>query len=342
MTCQLDSPLKHKHHIMPRYRGGSDDPSNLVEVSVVQHAMWHFCNYQLWGAPEDRLAWRALAGSIGKEEIAIEKQKIGSAKGGAKVKQLIETDEEYRAKWSEKVKKSHENPEYKKKNADHLRSIQHIGVEAARKPESRAKLSKTLRRIGHQKGEKNSQYGTRWIHNLELRVSSRVKKDYPLPEGWKEGRVINFDKKLNPILKPVREKTSLGVPISKPVKQKMRLGVPRDWYHEVYGVVLNKTSSELCDMYKNQNLNKGALSQVALGRSKSHKGWKIVGEKGESKRKGKKPRDWIHPVHGEVRNTSAKELVEMFPQDKLDINSLYRVANKKAKFHRKWKLLEDN
>lgn len=268
MTCQPESPLKHKHHITPRYRGGSNDPSNLVKVSAVQHAMWHFCNYQLWGEPEDRLAWRALAGSVGKEEIILEKLKIASFRGREKIK----------------------------------------------------------KKIDFQRGEKNSQYGTRWIHNLELKVSSRVKGDYPLPDGWKEGRVIDFDKRLNPTPKPVRKKP--------------RLGVPRDWIHDTYGVVLNTTSSELCEKYKNQKLDKGALSQVALGRSKNHKGWKALGSNNQSVRKGRKPRNWVHPVHGEVRDTPAKELVGMFPEDGLNLNSLYRVANGKAKLHKKWKLME--
>jgi len=44
----------------------------------------------------------------------------------------------------------------------------------------------------HQKGEKNSQYGTRWIHSLELKKSKRIKKDESLPDGWIEGRKMKF------------------------------------------------------------------------------------------------------------------------------------------------------
>jgi hypothetical protein len=45
--CRKDERT-HKHHIIPRYMGGPDTPENLVEVTVTQHAMFHFCNYQLW------------------------------------------------------------------------------------------------------------------------------------------------------------------------------------------------------------------------------------------------------------------------------------------------------
>ena len=44
----------------------------------------------------------------------------------------------------------------------------------------------------HQKGKGNSQYGTRWIHNLDLKKSKRIKKEEVLPEGWLEGRKIKF------------------------------------------------------------------------------------------------------------------------------------------------------
>ncbi|WP_369677421.1 NUMOD3 domain-containing DNA-binding protein, partial [Klebsiella pneumoniae] len=52
--------MKHKHHIVPRHAGGSDDPSNLVEVSVVRHAMFHYCNWRLHGRWEDKAAWQLL------------------------------------------------------------------------------------------------------------------------------------------------------------------------------------------------------------------------------------------------------------------------------------------
>ena len=71
MDCEK-SPLMHKHHIIPRYKGGTDDLENLVEVSITQHAMYHFCNYQLWGNEEDRIAWRGLSGIISREQVVYE------------------------------------------------------------------------------------------------------------------------------------------------------------------------------------------------------------------------------------------------------------------------------
>ena len=41
-------------------------------------------------------------------------------------------------------------------------------------------------------GNQNSQYGTKWIHSLELKQSKKIKKDDPIPNGWNEGRKIKF------------------------------------------------------------------------------------------------------------------------------------------------------
>lgn len=47
-----------------------------------------------------------------------------------------------------------------------------------------------------QTGSNNSQFGTRWIHNPAEKRSKKIPKGDSLPEGWKEGRIINFDKKV--------------------------------------------------------------------------------------------------------------------------------------------------
>ncbi|NLB89580.1 MAG: hypothetical protein GX790_10285 [Syntrophomonadaceae bacterium] len=42
------------------------------------------------------------------------------------------------------------------------------------------------------KGERNSQFGKRWIYSLAEKRSTRINKDDPLPAGWLEGRKIKF------------------------------------------------------------------------------------------------------------------------------------------------------
>jgi hypothetical protein len=142
MTC-YNSEFTHKHHIIPRYMGGSNDASNLVEVTVTQHAMFHFCNYQLWGNEEDRIAWLGLSGTSTKEE--------------------------------------------------YVRELLFLAQQKALDPKVKEKRKKKLQEIGHQQGEKNSQYGKMWIYNLELRQNTRIYKNEPIFEGWAKGRITDFD-----------------------------------------------------------------------------------------------------------------------------------------------------
>lgn len=74
--------IKHKHHIIPKHVGGSDDPSNLIELTIEEHAEAHRVLWETYGRPEDKLAWKALSGMLSKQEIISEVCKIGGSKGG--------------------------------------------------------------------------------------------------------------------------------------------------------------------------------------------------------------------------------------------------------------------
>ena len=62
--------------------GGTDDPSNLVELTVEEHAEAHRLLYEQHGNWQDKIAWQALSGRIGQEEILRMKQ--GMANKGRK------------------------------------------------------------------------------------------------------------------------------------------------------------------------------------------------------------------------------------------------------------------
>jgi hypothetical protein len=67
--------MKHKHHIIPRHAGGSDHPSNLVELTVSEHAEAHKLLWEQYGRWQDKTAWMALSNQIGKQDIILEIQK---------------------------------------------------------------------------------------------------------------------------------------------------------------------------------------------------------------------------------------------------------------------------
>lgn len=61
--------MKHKHHIVPRHIGGTDDPSNITELTVEEHAEAHHMLYKEHGRWQDKVAWQGLAGLVGHDEI---------------------------------------------------------------------------------------------------------------------------------------------------------------------------------------------------------------------------------------------------------------------------------
>ena len=96
----------HKHHIIPRHAGGTDDPSNLVTLTVEEHAEAHRKLYEEYGRKEDLMAWKGLSGQWTKLEIwgharqgvphtEETKEKISMIKKGVKL------TEEHKAKIAE-------------------------------------------------------------------------------------------------------------------------------------------------------------------------------------------------------------------------------------------------
>ena len=73
----------HKHHIIPRHAGGTDDPSNIVELTLEEHAEAHRKLYEQYGRWQDKLAWKGLSGMLGKEDIIKEIQRQNGKKVGA-------------------------------------------------------------------------------------------------------------------------------------------------------------------------------------------------------------------------------------------------------------------
>jgi hypothetical protein len=57
------------------------------------------------------------------------------------------------------------------------------------------KKKETFAKIGHMQGDKNSQFGTCWIHSIELQHCQKIKKDdleMFLEQGWIKGRKMKF------------------------------------------------------------------------------------------------------------------------------------------------------
>ena len=70
--------MKHKHHIIPRHMGGTDDSSNLVELTVEEHAEAHKKLYEEYGRWEDWAAWQGLEKLIPHAEMAREVSRLAN------------------------------------------------------------------------------------------------------------------------------------------------------------------------------------------------------------------------------------------------------------------------
>ena len=68
--------MKHKHHIIPKHMGVTDDPSNLIELTREEHDQAHMKLYEEFGKREDLGAYYLITGQT--DEAA----KIASSLGG--------------------------------------------------------------------------------------------------------------------------------------------------------------------------------------------------------------------------------------------------------------------
>lgn len=157
--------MKHTHHIIPKHMGGTDDPSNLIELTVEQHAEEHKILFEKYGCWQDEVAWKGLAGIIGKEEII---RRIQSEAGKERMRRLGNPLTGIKTKTNFSI-----NDEFRKQVSS-----------LANSPAAIAKKRKTMALKKHQQGNKNSQYGTKWCVKIDAESLDERKKFKDIPEGW--------------------------------------------------------------------------------------------------------------------------------------------------------------
>jgi HNH endonuclease. len=161
----------HRHHVIPRHMGGSDDPSNIIELTVEEHAAAHKELYEKYGKEEDKFAWLGLSGQIGKEEIVEYKARLGALnanangaylKGNAKHVERMKSDPEYNAEVRRKQSKPKSNKENYKgpKSAEQRENMKRSALARERVPCCKCGKGFTKANLAkHEKGCKVSSFG---------------------------------------------------------------------------------------------------------------------------------------------------------------------------------------
>ena len=88
--------------------GGSDDPSNLVELTIEEHAEAHRLLYEQHGHWQDKVAWQGLLGLIPHEKIMEEMYKARKGKGNHMYGKpcYYKMTEEEKQQWKDNISKS--------------------------------------------------------------------------------------------------------------------------------------------------------------------------------------------------------------------------------------------
>lgn len=199
--------IYHIHHIVPKHAGGTDQPSNLIKVTVAEHAAFHYERWVYFGDDRDRLAWLGLSGMIGKEEILLKLSKVCGQKSGRKRKERMDSDPVFRQEIIDNLAKSSKKGCEKRKElfeTDQAYRKERL-INLAKCQEKQRELFKTdptfrektlenfakVREKGREKAvEKNK--GSMWIYNPVLKVNKRIQKQDVIPDNWIRGRKMKF------------------------------------------------------------------------------------------------------------------------------------------------------
>ena len=115
----------HKHHIIPRHMGGSNHTSNIVVLSVEEHAGAHRKLYEEHGKWQDKIAANMLSGQIKSDDV---RREISRARmlndnpmnNPESVKKMLETRKWYKPSQETKEKTSASCKGKKKSNTDNM------------------------------------------------------------------------------------------------------------------------------------------------------------------------------------------------------------------------------
>jgi hypothetical protein len=186
---------------------------------------------------------------------------------------------------------------------------------------TREKISETLK--GKFAGENSSMYGKNHSPEARRKMSEARKGKTLSPEHRRKMSEARKGEK-NPIYGKSRSDETKGK-ISEALKGKFA-----GENHPLYGKSLSeKTRKKISEARKGKCTGE---NHPLYGKSLSEKTRKKISESKS------KLTDWVHPDHGKIFQTSATDLVRMFPGQKLGRGNLSNVSLGKLSQHKGWRL----
>ncbi len=220
-----------RHHILPSSMGGSSSEENLVALTGREHWIAHLLLYKIHKNKQTACACHMMAMMCEERGIphvrnsrmyAAIRIKCAKYISEANSKhQIGENNSQYGLIWicnieleeNKKIKKDEDIPEGWIRGRNKWKHIKYCikcgskfisrtnkycsqkcrpttrGLRFSHSDETKEKMSENHYDCS---GKNNSQYGTMYIYNLELKESKRISKDDPIPNGWLKGRKIIF------------------------------------------------------------------------------------------------------------------------------------------------------
>lgn len=159
--------LLHKHHIIPKHAGGTDDPSNIIYLTVEEHAEAHRILFEQYGRWQDEVAWKGLTGRIPKEMV--QREAVRRANTGKKMSEATKLKISI-AKTGKKHSESHVENNRKAQTGKKLTEEHKLKISAALKgkphtPEHNAKV-----------GRKGRVFSPEWKAKLSEAAKARYAK----------------------------------------------------------------------------------------------------------------------------------------------------------------------
>jgi hypothetical protein len=189
--------------------GGSNDPENLIELTIEEHADAHRILFEKYGKIEDLWAWKGLSGQIGKEELLRE---ISKNNGKKVYENKLGIFAMSKGERRESCSKGGKISGQKNANSGHCQNIAHLGGKSAAgmkfwyniltDEETRSFESPgdnwvpgvKMERVNIEQLRKqsNNRKNSFWIHNPETGESKMIFNIDEIPDGFIEGRNLEI------------------------------------------------------------------------------------------------------------------------------------------------------